>query len=342
MSTQPDTSVSYESMRSPPAVSVVVPTHNRPVLLLETLDSLRSQTLADWEAVVVDDGSDPPVDFALLRNRYGAQVHGVRHERARGLAAARNSGATASTAPIITFLDDDDLFATDCLQKAMAVLGRYPDVDVVFLGLSWFGTGADWANQVAARALQKTIAHAKGLTVEPGSVRFDRDLFAALLQSVPNAFQHPVVRREAFARIGVFEEGCFLCDCDWAIRAALRAECMLMEGRFYLARTSGQGYFSRADRKYDQLRSGVEIMDRLLNEALRSSDDTIIEPLREAAASAWFSLAYHHSVNGELRRALSAWRTSQARKHQLRRYRFLARLAYGAVLGRPPRPWEDD
>lgn len=329
-------------MNIAPAVSVVVPTHNRLALLLETLDSLRSQTFQDWEAVVVDDGSDPPVDLARLRERYGARVRGVRHDRARGVAAARNSGVVAASAPTVTFLDDDDLFAGDCLEKAMAVLGKCPDVDVVFPGLSWFGTGAEWANQAADRAVRKTTAVAGGVEVEPGLIRFDGSLFGALLKSVPNAFQHPVVRREAFATIGAFVEGCLLCECDWAIRAALRAECMFMEGRFYLARASGQGYFSRVERRYDQLRSGVEIMDRLLGEAMRSSNDAVIEPLREAAASAWFSLAYHHSVKGELRKALSAWRTSQARKHQLRRYRFLARLAYGAALGRPPRPWEDD
>lgn len=329
-------------MSVPPAITVVVPTHNRPALLLETLDSLRSQTFCSWEAVVVDDGSDPPVDFARLRETYGPRVRGVRHDRARGVAAARNSGVAASKAPIVTFLDDDDLFAADCLEKASEVLSRHPDIKIVFLGLSWFGTGAEWANQAADRAIRRTIGAAQGVRVEPGLLRFGGDLFMALLNSVPNAFQHPVVRRAAFAEIGAFEEGCLLCECDWAIRAASRAESMLLEGRFYLARASGQGYFSRAERTYDQLRSGTEIMDRLLAEAMRSSNDAVIGPLRQAASSAWFSLAYHHSVKGELRKALSAWRTSQARKHQLRRYRFLARLAYGAVLGRPPRPWQDD
>ncbi|MDP3687195.1 MAG: glycosyltransferase, partial [Sulfurimicrobium sp.] len=43
-----------------PRISVIIPTHNRPVLLAEALTSLLAQTFTDWEAVIVDDASSPP------------------------------------------------------------------------------------------------------------------------------------------------------------------------------------------------------------------------------------------------------------------------------------------
>lgn len=329
-------------MSAQPAVSVVIATHNRPELLAEALTSLEAQTTPEWEAVVVDDGSEPPVDFAHLRERFGSRVRGVRHDKARGTAAARNAGVETAAAPIVAFLDDDDLYASNCLERALSVLSRFPAVDIVFIGLSWFGTAAEWSEGASARAMTRTIRLASGTEVEPGLIRFGRDLFGALLQSVPNAFQHPVVRRNAFIAAGSYHDGCLLCEADWAIRAVLRSESMLVEERLYLARASGQGYFSREERNYDQILSGIEIMDRLLEQFGHLPDREVSEQLRDAASRAWFGLAYHHSMKGELRKALSAWLKSQSRRHRIQRYRFLGRLGYGAILRRPPRPWGED
>ncbi|MDE2565169.1 MAG: glycosyltransferase family 2 protein, partial [Burkholderiales bacterium] len=80
-----------------PRVSVILPTHDRPALLQEALASLQAQTFGDWEAVVVDDASDPPV-----RNDWGdARVRVVRHEAARGGAAAKNSGIAQARGEVV-------------------------------------------------------------------------------------------------------------------------------------------------------------------------------------------------------------------------------------------------
>jgi glycosyltransferase involved in cell wall biosynthesis len=84
-----------------PEVSVVIPTHDRPAGLAAALAALRAQDLdpARFEVIVVDDGSSPP-----------ARADGVRllrHEAARGPAAARNTGWRAARAPLVAFTDDD-------------------------------------------------------------------------------------------------------------------------------------------------------------------------------------------------------------------------------------------
>ncbi|WP_217915586.1 glycosyltransferase family 2 protein [Miltoncostaea marina] len=91
-------------MPSPPEMSVVICSLNGAPGVERALRSLAAQTAAGRiETVVVDDGSTD--DTAGVAARMGARV--VRHERNRGLAAARNSGVDAAAAPVIAFMDDD-------------------------------------------------------------------------------------------------------------------------------------------------------------------------------------------------------------------------------------------
>jgi glycosyltransferase involved in cell wall biosynthesis len=110
----------------PPEVSVVVPAHNRPAGLARVLAALAAQTLAPerFEVVVVDDGSEPPLSAP------GARV--VRHERARGPAAARNAGWRAASAPLVAFVDDDCEPVPGWLEALLAAAGG--DAHVVVQG----------------------------------------------------------------------------------------------------------------------------------------------------------------------------------------------------------------
>lgn len=95
---------------APPRVSVVIPTRDRPDGLLRLLLALRAQTLdpAEFEAIVVDDGSRAGTSAALAMARRGARfpLRTVRLS-GRGPAAARNAGAEIARAPLVAFVDDD-------------------------------------------------------------------------------------------------------------------------------------------------------------------------------------------------------------------------------------------
>ncbi|MBN2623302.1 MAG: glycosyltransferase [Acidimicrobiales bacterium] len=90
---------------APPAVSVVVPTRDRPHQLAGCLAALETQTAPSYEVVVVDDGSADTGAVAAVV----AQAPHARLVRAAGSgpAAARNRGATAARAPVLCFTDDD-------------------------------------------------------------------------------------------------------------------------------------------------------------------------------------------------------------------------------------------
>ena len=114
-------------------VSVVVPVFNRLELLEATVESLRSQTMAAAEFIIVDDGSEEPVRNFLASlsssdKRFRcvakkAHEHGRQTSRNAGLDAARGEG--------IVFLDSDDLLAPHCLERWYCQLTSQHGVDII-------------------------------------------------------------------------------------------------------------------------------------------------------------------------------------------------------------------
>src|SRR5215211_4578336 len=100
-----------------PLVSVITPTYNYGALIGETLDSLRRQTLTDWECVVVDDGSTDDTAEVVARFAEGEpRVSYVRQANARQ-AAAKNNGLARARGAYVQFLDADDLLEPLKLER---------------------------------------------------------------------------------------------------------------------------------------------------------------------------------------------------------------------------------
>ncbi len=102
-----------------PLFTVIVPTYHRPGFLLEALDSVRRQSIENFECIVVDDGSPEPVSLNT-DDRFRL----IRRSMNGGLAAARNTGIEQARGRYITFLDDDDVYTPTRLALALEGLGR--------------------------------------------------------------------------------------------------------------------------------------------------------------------------------------------------------------------------
>lgn len=113
---------------APPAVSVITPFFNTPAAIFaETARSLLGQSLQQWEWLVVNDGSDDPEALrALAALRAGADPRiRVLDQPNRGVSAARNAAAAVARAPLLFFLDSDDLLAPTALEQlAWSLAGR--------------------------------------------------------------------------------------------------------------------------------------------------------------------------------------------------------------------------
>lgn len=113
--------------------SIIIPVYNVASFLRECLDSLRHQTITDWEAVCVDDGSTDGSsqildEYAHLDTRFR-----VVHQPNAGVSAARNTALAAATGEWLYFLDADDIVVTDGFEKLDA-LTHGDNFDAFFLG----------------------------------------------------------------------------------------------------------------------------------------------------------------------------------------------------------------
>ena len=159
-----------------PRVSVLIPTYNAGRYLGAALESVLGQTYQDFEIIVVDDGSED--DTAAVAARY-PQVRYFYNAHS-GISVTRNLAISKAKGEIIAFLDADDMWAPDKLEKQVAYLDRYPECQLVFtLVENFFDGAADTMNQ-----RQEQLLHS----------------------NVENCLPSCCIRRDVFEKYGVFRE----------------------------------------------------------------------------------------------------------------------------------------
>ncbi len=114
-----------------PSISVIIPTYNRRELLQQTLDSVQQQTFQNWEAIVVDDGSDDGTQAAMQQwLEADSRIHFVRQPQSGfGASACRNKGTTIAQGEYIIYLDSDDCLAPSALENRYRLMEEHPQLD---------------------------------------------------------------------------------------------------------------------------------------------------------------------------------------------------------------------
>ena len=114
-------------MKRPPQFSVVIPSYNRSLELLEAINSIERQTTDDWECIVVDDGStDNTAELIARRQSRDNRIKYIKINHS-GVSAARNIGIERSSGKTICFLDSDDLYEPHTLSLFARAFEKYPD-----------------------------------------------------------------------------------------------------------------------------------------------------------------------------------------------------------------------
>ena len=116
-------------------VSVIMIFRDAEAFIAEAIDSVLAQTLSEWELLLVDDGS---VDgsgriAAGYADRWRSKIRVLSHpdRENRGMSAARNLGLRAARGRYVAFLDADDVYLPQRLQRHVEILERMPGVDMV-------------------------------------------------------------------------------------------------------------------------------------------------------------------------------------------------------------------
>ncbi len=158
------------------SVSVIIPTHDRAQVLCRALDSVLAQTVAPAEIIVVDDGSTDNT-AGLVAERY-PQVSYL-YQPNQGVSKARNSGFEQSRGEWLAFLDSDDEWLPEKLERQMAALRQQPGFRLCHTDEVWIRNGKR-VNPMNKHAKSGGFIFENCLplcAISPSSVLIRRDLF---------------------------------------------------------------------------------------------------------------------------------------------------------------------
>lgn len=167
-----------------PLVSVIIPAFNPGILILETIESVRAQTYAPLEIIVVDDGSTDHTSQVLAPLIEKGVVRYLKQEN-QGQAAARKKGFEASRGTYISFIDADDLIAPEKITLQVDYMETHLDCGVCYSDIAHF-----W-NESPEVLLHKKLVYHEGY------------IFDKLIQSNFIQVMTSLIRRELLIRCGM-------------------------------------------------------------------------------------------------------------------------------------------
>jgi glycosyltransferase involved in cell wall biosynthesis len=122
-----------------PAVSVILTVYNRAPYVSRCINSLLEQSFKDWELIAVDDGSTD--NSLLILKSYQRFINNMKiiKQKNQKLPSSRNIGIRNSSGIYVTFLDSDDEYSVDHLQKRFEFMKGHPDIDLIHGGVKIIG-----------------------------------------------------------------------------------------------------------------------------------------------------------------------------------------------------------
>jgi glycosyltransferase involved in cell wall biosynthesis len=185
-----------------PRVSVVVIFFDEKRFLQEAVNSVLSQTLEDWELLLVDDGStDGSSDIAKQAVlKWPQKVHLLEHERHvnRGMSASRNLGLKYAQGEFVLFLDGDDVLTRTTLSEQVTLMEAHPEVGTVYGPIRWW---YEWHTDPHERR-----DFVQPLQVEPGAAIEGPTVVARFLRDEGATPSGNLFRTALVRAVGGFED----------------------------------------------------------------------------------------------------------------------------------------
>jgi glycosyltransferase involved in cell wall biosynthesis len=173
-----------ESHPNAVVVSVIIPAYNSAPYIRETLESVLSQTHPPLEVIVVDDGSSD--DTAAIVQSYNGRVRLLQQEH-RGVSAARNLGIRQAQGDYVAFLDSDDLWLPEKLERQSAC--------ILEKQVAWVSCGADFFDTNSGK-----IFYEYRKKLYEGDI-LEKEFVYTFIRSPT-----PLVKRTVFEDVGYFNE----------------------------------------------------------------------------------------------------------------------------------------
>lgn len=287
-------------------VAVIIPCYNAAPYLARALDSVFAQTHRDFCIYAIDDGSTDDTPLAL--RSYGSRVIGIRQSHA-GQAAARNCGIRQSNSPYVAFLDADDEWVPEKLERQLKVLRDAHRMGMLYSDCATAGTGPFVDSYFASAGI-------------PIAGR----MFEQLLKTCSAFTPTVMLRRECLDDIGLFDESLSVGeDYNLWLRIASRWEVGVIP-EVLAIRHLTPGSFTLTTSRSRVAGTVIAVFEQ----AMRACEDLSPQDrraLRLATAERYYCYGSHLLVEGD--RRLSRQQLLQAWQYGLRDWRCITKLGLG-------------
>ena len=252
-------------------VSVIIPAYNAMRYLPETVDSVMNQTFKDFEIIIVNDGSTDHIETWVTS--FEDQRVTLITQPNQGASKARNTGIEHAQGEYLAFLDADDIWYPQKLQKQVNMIEGKPRVGVIYTWISSIDQHGQARGQI-----RKNVA--------------EGNVWATLIKhNIVECGSTPLIRRECFEKIGLFDESLSnIEDRDMWLRIACDYEFRVIKEPLVGYRQHSEGKSKNWD---GSERSVLKLLEKAFQNPPKSIQASNITALsRQSHAIAYVRLAW--------------------------------------------------
>ena len=269
-------------MENAPLISVVITCYNYGHYLEDCIKSVLAQSYQNIEIVLVDDGSTDDTPKVMAQYKDLPNIVSI-HQKNGGQARAKNTGIKNATGNFIAFLDADDAWDKDKIEKQIACFAR-PEVGVVYCTARYIDESSDEFNYEISN---KYLLPRRGAVTE------------WLILDNFVMFSSSIVRKECFEKFGAFDENLKMgIDWDLWLRISTAYEFDYVDGRLFYYRMGHSGQMSK--NAEERQRCSDRIMSKFLDKYQGIVSTNTISK----------AMAYTYCNRGEYYRKINRWRST--------------------------------
>jgi glycosyltransferase involved in cell wall biosynthesis len=277
-----------------PTVSVIIPAYNVAPFIRDTLDSVLAQTFADYEIILINDGSPDTVELEKQIEIYQHLIIYIQQPNL-GAGAARNAGLRAARGELVAFLDGDDLWLPEFLEEQLALMKRSVYCDLVY---------ADAVN-LHGNVVEQTT----NMDINPSTGPVTAE---SLISAKCNVITSSVVaRRELILETGLFDENFPNSqDFDLWLRLAKRGARINYQKKVLVQRRIYNG--SLASNPINSFRGEIAVLEKTSRRTDLTADEAaaIQRTIKLRQATIEVCRGKNHLAAGDFASALTAFRNA--------------------------------
>lgn len=293
-------------------VSVILPTYNRGYIIAEAIRSVLNQTFANFELIIVDDGSTDNT-LQVVESFSDPRIKLLCRPENGGVAAALNTGLKAVKGDFVAIFNSDDLWHSQKLALQTLFLFEHPEVGGVFSDVK--RVAGDTQTPSLLHAYHPEFIHLLStIGLETEGILPQRDLYLCLLQEMPVKIQAALLRTANLTAVGYFDES-WRCGEDWEfiLRFAKTNTMAYQDLPLTTMRTLPDSTLTRL-RKAD----ATNLMNRFIQEKQQlRGDSAAISAVRRGIAAHSRELGHQYRHEGQRYEAFRAYRRGYVESHDI-------------------------